>query len=63
MRARTGKGFPVIRNFKRTAAIFGILKLVSTGYRILGYINLPIFILTAIIIGRRKISKAGGSAS
>lgn len=40
------------------ASIFGILKLVSTGYRILGYINLPIFILTAIIIGRRKISKA-----
>ncbi|MBQ8653492.1 MAG: hypothetical protein IJ507_01015 [Clostridia bacterium] len=36
---------------------FGIVKLVSTGYTILGYLNLPILIIPAIFIGGRKISK------
>ncbi len=39
------------------ASRFGIVALVSTGYRILGYLNLPIIILPAIILGGRKISK------
>lgn len=36
---------------------FGILKLVSTGYTLLGYLNLPILIIPAIFLGGRKISK------
>ena len=36
---------------------FGIVALVSTGYTILGYINLPLLLLPAIIFGGRKISK------
>ena len=36
---------------------FGIVKLVSVGYQALGYLNLPIFILAAIIVGGHKISK------
>ena len=36
---------------------FGIVKLVSTGYTILGYVNLPILILPAIFLAGRKISK------
>ncbi len=36
---------------------FGITALVSVGYRIIGYLNLPIIILPAIILGGRKISK------
>lgn len=36
---------------------FGIVALVSTGYTILGYVNLPILILPAIFLVGRKISK------
>ncbi len=36
---------------------FGIVALVSTGYTILGYINLPLLLLPAIIFGGKKISK------
>ena len=36
---------------------FGIVALVSTGYTILGYVNLPILILPAIFLAGRKISK------
>ena len=39
------------------ASRFGIVALVSTGYTILGYLNLPIIVLPAIILGGRKISK------
>ncbi len=39
------------------ASKVGIVKLVSTGYTILGYLNLPIIVLPAIIIGGHKISK------
>jgi uncharacterized membrane protein YkvI len=39
------------------ASKFGIVKLVSTGYKILGYLNLPIIVLPALFIGGRKISK------
>lgn len=39
------------------ASKIGIVKLVSTGYTILGYINLPILILPAIFLAGRKISK------
>ena len=39
------------------ASKFGIVKLVSTGYTILGYVNLPILILPAIFLAGRKISK------
>lgn len=35
----------------------GIMVLVSKGYTILGYLNLPIIVLPAIIIGGHKISK------
>ena len=35
----------------------GIVALVSTGYTILGYVNLPILILPAIFLAGRKISK------
>jgi uncharacterized membrane protein YkvI len=38
-------------------SVIGIVKLVSVGYKILGYLNLPIFILAAIVIGGHKISK------
>ena len=37
---------------------FGIVALVSTGYTILGYVNLPILILPAIFLAGRKISKS-----
>lgn len=36
---------------------FGILKLVSVGYKALGYLNLPILILSSLILGSRKISR------
>lgn len=36
---------------------FGIVAMVSVGYTILGYINLPLLLLPAIIVGGRKISK------
>lgn len=39
------------------ASKIGIVKLVSTGYTILGYVNLPILILPAIFLAGRKISK------
>lgn len=39
------------------ASRFGIVALVKTGYTILGYLNLPIIVLPAIILGGRKISK------
>ena len=39
------------------ASKFGIVKLVSTGYKILGYLNLPIIVLPALFIGGKKISK------
>lgn len=39
------------------ASRFGILKLVSVGYKILGYLNLPILILSSLILGSRKISR------
>jgi uncharacterized membrane protein YkvI len=39
------------------ASRFGIVALVSVGYRLLGYLNLPIVMLPAIILGGRKISK------
>ena len=35
----------------------GIMNLVKYGYSLLGYINLPVIILPALIIGGRKISK------
>ena len=35
----------------------GIMKLVKYGYSLLGYINLPVIVLPALIIGGRKISK------
>jgi uncharacterized membrane protein YkvI len=37
---------------------FGIVALVSTGYTILGYVNLPILILPAIFLAGRKIKKS-----
>ena len=39
------------------ASKIGIVALVKTGYTILGYLNLPILILPAILIGGKKISK------
>ena len=39
------------------ASRIGIVKLVSTGYTILGYVNLPILILPAIFLAGRKITK------
>lgn len=39
------------------ASQIGIVALVSTGYKILGYLNLPIIVLPAIILGGHKISK------
>jgi uncharacterized membrane protein YkvI len=39
------------------ASKFGILKLVSVGYKALGYLNLPILILSSLILGSRKISR------
>lgn len=39
------------------AASFGLVALVSTGFTILGYINMPIIILPALIVARHKISK------
>ncbi|MGI6143207.1 MAG: hypothetical protein ACOYEK_05050 [bacterium] len=39
------------------ASRFGIVALVSVGYRLLGYLNLPIIMLPAIILGGKKISK------
>ena len=38
--------------------IAGILTLVSVGYTILGYVNLPILIIPAIFLGGRKIKKS-----
>ena len=39
------------------ASRLGIVRLVSTGYTILGYVNLPILILPAILLAGRKIRK------
>ena len=39
------------------ASKLGIVKLVSTGYTILGYLNLPLLIFPAIVLANRKISK------
>lgn len=39
------------------SSTLGITRLVSTGYTILGYINLPLLLLPAIIIGGKKIKK------
>ena len=39
------------------ASKIGIVKLVSTGYTILGYLNLPLLIFPAIYLANRKISK------
>ena len=33
------------------------MKLVSTGYTILGYLNLPLLIFPAIVLANRKIRK------
>ena len=35
----------------------GIMKLVKYGYSLLGYINLPVIVLPALILGGRKISR------
>ncbi len=40
------------------ASRFGIVKLVSTGYTILGYVNLPILILPSLFLAGRKIRKS-----
>ena len=39
------------------ASKIGIVKLVSTGYTILGYLNLPLLIFPAIYLANKKISK------
>ena len=39
------------------ASKLGIVKLVSTGYTILGYLNLPLLIFPAIVLANRKIRK------
>ena len=39
------------------ASKLGIVKLVSTGYTILGYLNLPLLIFPAIVLANRKIQK------
>lgn len=39
------------------ASRLGIVRLVSTGYTILGYLNLPLLIFPAIVLANRKISK------
>ena len=39
------------------ASRFGIVALVSTGFTIAGYLNLPLLIFPAIFLARRKISK------
>lgn len=39
------------------ASRIGIVKLVATGSRILGYVNLPILIIPAILLAGRKITK------
>ena len=39
------------------ASKLGIVKLVSTGYTILGYLNLPLLIFPAIVLANRKIGK------
>lgn len=39
------------------ASKLGIIALVSVGYRILGYLNLPIIMIPTIIVGGKKISK------
>ena len=39
------------------ASRFGLVALVSTGYTILGYVNLPILIIPAIVLAGRKIGK------
>ena len=39
------------------ASKIGIVKLVSTGYTILGYLNLPLLIFPAIVLANRKIQK------
>ena len=39
------------------ASKIGIVKLVSTGYTILGYLNLPLLIFPAIVLANRKIRK------
>jgi uncharacterized membrane protein YkvI len=39
------------------ASKFGIVAMVSIGYKIIGYLNLPIIVLPAIIIGGTKSSK------
>ena len=39
------------------ASRLGIVRLVSTGYTILGYVNLPILILPAILLAGRKIRR------
>ena len=33
------------------------MKLVSTGYTILGYLNLPLLIFPALVLANRKIGK------
>ena len=40
------------------ASKIGIVKLVSTGYTILGYLNLPLLIFPAIVLANRKIQKS-----
>ena len=40
------------------ASRIGIVKLVSTGYTILGYLNLPLLIFPAIVLANRKIQKS-----
>lgn len=39
------------------ASKFGIVAMVSIGYKIIGYLNLPIIVLPAIILGGKKISR------
>jgi len=39
------------------ASRLGIVRLVSTGYTILGYLNLPLLIFPAIVLANRKIRK------
>ncbi|MBR5756891.1 MAG: hypothetical protein IKX96_04955 [Firmicutes bacterium] len=39
------------------ASKIGIVKLVSTGYTILGYLNLPLLIFPALVLANRKIRK------
>ena len=59
MQLSTGADTLHDRRESRRAAIsqVGIMNLVKYGYSLLGYINLFVIILPALILGGRKISK------